>query len=163
MMHDGIAAEALCPGDGIKFTNGKDLTKVVIPQYKDAFMRLMSEQVELTFAKVGWGDTEVVQLSAALACARDHSTVMRLKMIDLSGNTVSRTGITHLVNVLCTIWDHFVVCHPPNPQVMRRHLILERKAQCSATCAIHRPGAIAVQQDTDSYMFFGHGCAMSHP
>jgi hypothetical protein len=34
MMRDGVAREAAAPGTGIRFTSGKDLGEVVIPQYR---------------------------------------------------------------------------------------------------------------------------------
>ena len=39
--------------------NGKDATSICIPQYKEAFMRLMSSGGLLWFAGCKWTDAEV--------------------------------------------------------------------------------------------------------
>ena len=46
--------------------NGKDATSICIPQYKEAFMRLMSTGGKLNLFNCKWTDAEVKQLVAAL-------------------------------------------------------------------------------------------------
>ena len=44
--------------------NGKDATSICIPQYKEAFMRLMSSGGKLEFGGCKWTDAEVKQHGA---------------------------------------------------------------------------------------------------
>ena len=76
----GMEAEHAAPGTGIKFTNGKDATEVVIPQYEEGFVRLMREASYMAYSNLRWGDDEAQTLARAFAYAHakgalDHLTV----------------------------------------------------------------------------------------
>lgn len=62
LMLDGVAAEAECAGSGIRFTNGKDLLAVCVPQYKQSFLTLLGEAHTLDFASLGWTDADMVEV-----------------------------------------------------------------------------------------------------
>ena len=64
----GVQAEEREPGSGVKFTSGKDLTDVVIPQYKQGFLRLMAG-AKLDYTGLVWGAAEAAKLAAALQYA----------------------------------------------------------------------------------------------
>ena len=64
----GVLAEEREPGSGVKFTSGKDLTDVVIPQYKQGFLRLMAG-AKLDYTGLVWGAAEAAKLAAALQYA----------------------------------------------------------------------------------------------
>ena len=63
--------------------NGKDATSICIPQYKEAFFRLMSSGGELWFANCKWTDAEVKQLAAALQCAHAEGATSQADVLDL--------------------------------------------------------------------------------
>ena len=63
LMRDNLESGAF------KFTNGKDATNVCIPQYAEAFTRLLGTSKALGYFELGWGAAEGEQLAAALACA----------------------------------------------------------------------------------------------
>ena len=56
MLRKGMAREAAEAGTGFRFTNGKDATAVCIPQYREAFLRLMRMGGILSLDRCGWGD-----------------------------------------------------------------------------------------------------------
>ena len=66
IMVSGVAAEREAVGSGIRFTNGKDLIDIVLPQYEAAFMALMAEATTLDFSSLGWHDDDVARLAVAL-------------------------------------------------------------------------------------------------
>ena len=59
-----------------KFTNGKDATNVCIPQYEEAFKRLLGTSKLLYYENLGWGAAEGEQLAAALAYAQRMGTAV---------------------------------------------------------------------------------------
>jgi hypothetical protein len=63
MMREGVRREESEAGTGIKFTSGKDLTEVVIPQYERAFLKLMGAADKLMYTYLGWGDDEIETLA----------------------------------------------------------------------------------------------------
>ena len=79
ILREGIATEAAQPGSGIRFTNGKDLTEVILPQYRSGFLRLMGGVQSLHYRNLGWGDTEVRQLCEALSYVHTHGE-FKIKM-----------------------------------------------------------------------------------
>ena len=64
LMRDNLESGAF------KFTNGKDATNVCIPQYAEAFTRLLGTSKVLYYDTLGWGAAEGEQLAEALACAQ---------------------------------------------------------------------------------------------
>ena len=83
MIRDGMQREKNEPGTGIKFTNGKDATEIVIPQYRKGFHRLMSEVTEMAYGGLKWGDNEVQVLARALAYAHASGSLAQLKVSSL--------------------------------------------------------------------------------
>ena len=59
MVRDGMRDGSVC------FTNGKDATEVVIPQYERGFDHLMATAVEFDLRDLGWGDAEASTFAAA--------------------------------------------------------------------------------------------------
>ena len=78
MIRNGMDAERAVPGSGIKFTNGKDATEVVIPQYEEGFVRLLGEASYMAYASLGWGDAEVRTLARAFAYAHAKGAMAQL-------------------------------------------------------------------------------------
>ena len=68
MLTEGVQAEERQAGSGIKFTSGKDLTDVVIPQYEAGFLRLMMGAT-LDYSNLGWGAEAAEKLASALQYA----------------------------------------------------------------------------------------------
>mmetsp|Transcript_69021 Transcript_69021/g.136807 ORF Transcript_69021/g.136807 Transcript_69021/m.136807 type:complete len:271 (-) Transcript_69021:108-920(-) len=99
MLLAGVEKEAAKAGSGIKFTSGKDLTDVVIPQYKQSFLRLMGGAETLWYDSLGWGDQEAEALAAALTYVDKHSEP-RLKTLKLHRNQISDTGAAAIAKVL---------------------------------------------------------------
>ena len=99
-IRDGIKKEEEAPGSGIKFTNGKDATEIVIPQYEKGFLRLMGEASEMTYNKLGWGDEEVQTLARAFAHAHAKGALDKLTMLHLSGNQITDDGFATLMPFL---------------------------------------------------------------
>ena len=71
LMRDNLESGAF------KFTNGKDATNVCIPQYAEAFTRLLGTSKVLVYERLGWGAAEGEQLAAALACANAWARPLR--------------------------------------------------------------------------------------
>ena len=99
-MTSGCAEEVKAPGGGIRFTNGKDLTDVVIPQYRAAFLRLFSSTPSLSYSNLGWGDREAAALADALRYAAQHGATARIVYIGLRYNEVGDAGVRALASVL---------------------------------------------------------------
>ena len=74
----GMEAELAAPGTGIKFTNGKDATEVVIPQYEEGFVRLMREVSYMAYANLQWGDDEAQTLARAFTYAHAKGALDKL-------------------------------------------------------------------------------------
>ena len=74
--------------------NGKDATNICIPQYREAFFRLMSSGGTLFFAGCRWTDAEVKQLAAALQCAHAAGATSQADVLDLGGNQLTQGGGT---------------------------------------------------------------------
>ena len=96
MIRDGMEVERAEPGTGIKFTNGKDATNVVIPQYEAGFLRLMREASELHYARLGWGDDEAQTLARAFAYAHARDCLANVTTLGLNGNQIGDAGVSAL-------------------------------------------------------------------
>ena len=92
-LKEGVAREEAAEGTGIKFTSGKDLTDVVIPQYEAGFLRLMGEASELSYGSLGWGDEEMVQLAASVAYAHTRGALGLCTFISLGSNNIGDIGM----------------------------------------------------------------------
>ena len=92
----GVERERVAEGSGIKFTKGKDLTRIVIPQYKAGFLRLMSQATELVYGGLGWGDAEMQQLVGALSYAHGNGSLPKLKELNLHSNQIGDAGVSVL-------------------------------------------------------------------
>ena len=77
LMRDNLESGAF------KFTNGKDATNVCIPQYAEAFTRLLGTSKLLGYQRLGWGAAEGEQLAAALACAQRMGTAVAAETLNL--------------------------------------------------------------------------------
>ena len=80
--------------------NGKDVTSICIPQYKEAFFRLMSSGGLLYFRECKWTDAEVKQLAAALQCAHAEGATSQADVLNLIGNQLTDTALPTLVEML---------------------------------------------------------------
>ena len=80
--------------------NGKDATSICIPQYKEAFFRLMSSGGMLYFGSCKWTDAEVKQLAAALQCAHAEGATSQADYLALSGNQLTDAALPPLVEML---------------------------------------------------------------
>ena len=92
MMRQGVATEEATPGAGIKFTSGKDLTEVIIPQYEKGFLRLLGASEVLEYGHLSFGDQGVKMLLAALAYAEAHGPRLRLLKLAVHDNQISDEG-----------------------------------------------------------------------
>ena len=92
MMRQGVATEEATPGSGIKFTSGKDLAKVIIPQYKEGFLRLLGASEGLEYGHLSFGDQGVKMMLAALAYAEAHGPRLRLLKLAVHDNQISDEG-----------------------------------------------------------------------
>ena len=95
-MRGGMAHEASAPGTGFRFTNGKDATEVCIPQYREAFLRLVRGAVVLSLRRCSWGDEEVEQLCGALAYAHAAGSTTAARTLSLPGNALTDAALAHL-------------------------------------------------------------------
>ena len=100
MLRDGMAREEAAPGTGFRFTNGKDATKICIPQYREGFLRLMGGGGALAFDNCGWGDEEVKTLAAALAYAQANGATTQADCLRLGANKLTDAAMPPLVEVI---------------------------------------------------------------
>lgn len=77
----------------LAFTNGHDLTDVIIPQYRTCFMAALGEVSKLVFVKCEWSDDDACELARALKYAHEHGALRKLKQLYLSGNTFGDQGL----------------------------------------------------------------------
>ena len=94
LMRDNLESGAF------KFTNGKDATNVCIPQYAEAFTRLLGTSKLLGYAMLGWGAAEGEQLAAALACAQRMGTAVAAERLLLFGNKLGTAGVRAIGKVI---------------------------------------------------------------
>ena len=105
MLRDGMAREASEAGKGFRFTNGKDATAVCIPQYREAFLRLMRighgyVGSILGFDNCGWGDDQARMLAAALMYAHDNEATCRAGHLSLGGNRLTDAALPPLADAI---------------------------------------------------------------
>ena len=105
MLRDGMAREASEAGKGFRFTNGKDATAVCIPQYREAFLRLMRighgyVGSILGFDNCGWGDDQARLLAAALMYAHDNEATCRAGHLSLGGNRLTDAALPPLADAI---------------------------------------------------------------
>ena len=94
LMRDSTASGAF------KFTNGKDATNVCIPQYAEAFTRLLGTSEVLGYEMLGWGAAEGEQLAAALACAQRMDTAVAAETLLLFENKLGTAGVRAIGKVI---------------------------------------------------------------
>ena len=94
LMRDNLESGAF------KFTNGKDATNVCIPQYAEAFTRLLGTSKLLGYAMLGWGAAEGEQLAAAFACAQRMGTAVAAERLVLFGNKLGTAGVRAIGKVI---------------------------------------------------------------
>ena len=94
LMRDNLESGAF------KFTNGKDATNVCIPQYAEAFTRLLGTSKLLGYARLGWGAAEGEQLAAALACAQRMDTAVAAEKLFINGNKLGTAGVRAIGKVI---------------------------------------------------------------
>ena len=94
LMRDSTASGAF------KFTNGKDATNVCIPQYAEAFKRLLGTSKILFYDTLGWGAAEGEQLAAALACAQRMGTAVAAERFFIFGNKLGTAGVRAIGKVI---------------------------------------------------------------
>ena len=93
MLREGVAREEAEAGTGIKFTSGKDPTEVVIPQYERGFLRLLGEAKALSYVELGWGDSQLEVLCAALSYAHGNGALGQLTELSLAYNSIGDSGM----------------------------------------------------------------------
>ena len=94
LMRDNLESGAF------KFTNGKDATNVCIPQYAEAFTRLLGTSKLLSYFNLGWGAAEGEQLAAALACAQRMGTAVAAEKLYIYGNKLGTAGVRAIGKVI---------------------------------------------------------------
>ena len=85
---------------GLAFTNGKDATEVVIPQYAEGFDRLMADATEFDYSELVWTDAEAIELAAALSYAHSRGGLRRVRKINLAVNKIGDAGVLALAGVV---------------------------------------------------------------
>lgn len=98
-MTDGMAAERATRGSGISFTDSTDATSVCIPQYTEAFLRLMGRRRLLKFGGCCWGADQLADLAASLEYAHAHEVDQRAVYLALGHNRLAG-AVTPLVRAL---------------------------------------------------------------
>jgi len=106
MMCKGVEREAAAPGSGIRFTCGKDLTDVILPQYSQAFLKLMGEATKLEYASLGWTDQDAETLVVALTYAASREALGKLEKLDLYNNELTDEGAMAIASAVAR--DEFV-------------------------------------------------------
>ena len=94
LMRDNLESGAF------KFTNGKDATNVCIPQYAEAFTRLLGTTKLLGYVMLGWGAAEGEQLAAAFAYAQRMGTAVAAERLYLNGNKLGTAGVRAIGKVI---------------------------------------------------------------
>ena len=94
LMRDNLESGAF------KFTNGKDATNVCIPQYAEAFTRLLGTSKILDYRILGWGAAEGEQLAAAFACAQRMGTAVAAERLALNKNKLGTAGVRAIGKVI---------------------------------------------------------------
>ena len=94
LMRDNLESGAF------KFTNGKDATNVCIPQYAEAFTRLLGTSKMLYYDNLGWGAAEGEQLAAALACAQRMGTAVAAEKLYINRNKLGTAGVRAIGKVI---------------------------------------------------------------
>ena len=80
--------------------NGKDATSICIPQYREAFYRLMSSGGILGFSNCSWTDAHVKQLAAALQHAHAEGATSQAGQLWLMHNELTDAALPMLVEML---------------------------------------------------------------
>ncbi|CAK0875741.1 unnamed protein product [Prorocentrum cordatum] len=94
MMREGIASGAL------KFTNGMGATNICVPQYHEAFARLLSKTTRLDYPKLGWGPDQGTQLAAAFEYAQRAGITAAAETLNLWDNSLGSEGIRAIGRVV---------------------------------------------------------------
>ena len=71
-----------------------------IPQYAEAFTRLLGTSKLLYYEKLGWGAAEGEQLAAALACAQRMGTAVAAERLALHQNKLGTAGVRAIGKVI---------------------------------------------------------------
>ena len=103
ILTEGMAREDASPGSGIRFTNGKDARAVCIPQYREAFLRLLRGTKELEYGGCGWGDPEAEQFAIALEWAHEHGVETPVTRLYLGGNALTDASLPRLIAALAAV------------------------------------------------------------
>ena len=80
--------------------NGKDATSICIPQYREAFMRLMPSGGELYLTRCKWTDAEVKQLVGTLQYAHAEGATSQADTLYLRDNQLTKAALPMLVEML---------------------------------------------------------------
>lgn len=91
--------EGMESGD-VTFTNGKDATEVVIPQYAKGFTRCMAHASKLMYTQLRWADDSLIELAAALQYAAAHGGVEGVEVLGLGSNAFGDAGLIALSSAL---------------------------------------------------------------
>lgn len=102
MIRDGMTRERAQPGTGVRFTNGKDATEVIIPQYTTGFLRLMREAKYIAYVGLHWGDEELCALAGAIRYAHLQGLLKQCAEVKLANNEIGDKGLRALSAELTT-------------------------------------------------------------
>ena len=113
MMHEGVGKEEAHPGTGIKFTSGKDLKGVVIPQYRQCVLRLFSKCTYLDYVGLRWRDEQATQLAGLLAYLQSNVSGWGLEEINIRANLIGDVGAAAIADALkhCEKACRVDMCH----------------------------------------------------
>lgn len=92
LLLEGVHKEEAHEGTGIKFTCGKDLTDVVIPQYADGFVRLMSQTEILAYGCLQWADEEIRQVSRCFGYLQRRMIALACTELWFPANNITSEG-----------------------------------------------------------------------
>lgn len=102
MVQEGMENEAKKEGTGFRFTNGKDATEICIPQYQEAFLRIMAKGSKLSFDVGAWGDEEVRDLVAALQYAHAEGATSQTRELNICDNNLTDESVPLLLKLLAS-------------------------------------------------------------
>ena len=100
VLREGMAREEAAAGTGFRFTNGKDATAICIPQYREAFLRLMALGGMLVFNSVRSSDAEALELFASLKYAHAEGATTQAHTLRLCDNHLTDASLPALVDML---------------------------------------------------------------
>merc|ERR1719454_2783081 len=100
MIQHGVELERSNPGEGFKFTNGKDMTDIVLPQYRQGFERLMAQAKKMLYWKLGWEDNDAQALADCFEYLRRRGIAPSLQKLSLHTNKFTDASVGWFVTMI---------------------------------------------------------------